>query len=204
MVDTLLKIFLEQLQPTIAVPLAIVLAALLCSLVGKLKSVFDSALTVENARFSIPYLAVIVAIAHACLGVGAAYWFYFHTDLFSPPVKPDLSHPLGREYIRASDWSLIATEATLYLPLLALLSRDYSRFRDGAIVFILAILPTAAIVGALAVIQPALITPNPKPLSLDTPSGFLWWYADVVLTSLPVGLVLVAVWFVARSLRRQL
>ena len=102
MVDTLLKIFLEQLQPTIAVPLAIVLAALLCSLVGKLKSVFDSALTVENARFSIPYLAVIVAIAHACLGVGAASWFYFHTDLFSPPVKPDLSHPLGREYIRAS------------------------------------------------------------------------------------------------------
>jgi hypothetical protein len=203
MVDTLLKIFLQQLHPSIAFPIAVVLAALLLSLVGKFKSFFDSVLTAEYARHSIPYIVVVVAIAHASLGVAASYWFYFHTDLFSPPVNPDLSQPLGRVFIRRSDWSLIAIEAALYVPLLAALPRNFSRLRTAAIVFILAIVPTAAIVAAFAIIQPAFITPNPAPPLLNTPFGFLWWYADVVLTSLPVGAVLVVISLLAMSLRRQ-
>ena len=73
MVEILLKLFLQQLHPTVAIPLAIVLAGLLLSLVGKLKSFFDGALTEESARICIPYITVIVAVAHAGLGVAAAY-----------------------------------------------------------------------------------------------------------------------------------
>ena len=203
MVDTLLKLFLQQLHPAFAIPVAVVLAGLLLSITGKLKTTFDNALTIENARSAIPYVAGATAIAHTAIGLAAAYWFYFHTELFSPPVDPNLSHPLGRSYIRGTDWSAVAMGALLYAPLVMGLSRSYPRFRAAASIFILTVVPITAAVFAVAILQPALVTPNPSPPSIGTLLGFLWRYADIVLMALPIGLVMTAIWFLVSGIGRK-
>lgn len=203
MIDTLLKLILQQLHPAFAIPLAVVLAALLLSVVGKLKAAFDNAITKDNARVALPYAAGAVAIAHAVVGLTTAYWFYFHTELFSPPVDPGISHPLGRSYIRGTDWLAVAVGALLYLPLVLVLARHYPRTRAAASVFILTIIPIIVAVVTVAAMKPALITPNPSPPAINTLTGFLWWYADVVLTALPVGLAMTATWLFVSNLRRQ-
>ncbi len=157
MLETILKLFLEQLHPIVAIPLAIVIAALVMSIYGKTKSFFDAVLTIDNAIRSTRYFVGSVIVIHAAVGMAAAYCGYFHTDLFSPPVSQTLTHPLGRSYIRFTDWSVIFVEALLYLPLLLALSRDTPNARRATIAFVLAIIPTAIVVAFVASTYPALL-----------------------------------------------
>jgi hypothetical protein len=201
MLETLFKLFLQSLHPAIALPLAIVLAGLFASLVGKSKSLFDAALTVETARTGVRYVLPTIAATHAILGIGAAYWFYFHSNQFSPPVDTLITHPLGREFIRRSDWSLIGVEAFAYLSLLVFQTTDRSRLRSAKLIFIGAVVPTAICVVTVASLYPSFITPLSNAPTPWSPLGFLWWHADVVLTALPVGLIAVLVWFLIAEVR---
>jgi hypothetical protein len=201
MLDAILKLFPIQLHLAVALPLAVIVAGLALSLTGKSKAFFDRTLTLSNFSASAPNLLAGLSVAHACLGVTAAYWCYFYTDLFSPSVDQALTHPLGRAFMRRSDWSLIGTEALLYLPLPILFLPPFARANHAAAVFIFAIVPTALFVAVIALIYPTLITH--VALTPFTSTGFLWWYSEVVLLGFPTGLALLAAWFLLKFIRSQ-
>jgi hypothetical protein len=53
-------------------------------------------------------LPVVVLFTHFVLCGWSAAFFFWGTDMFSALVDPAITHPLGRGYLRASDWQMVA------------------------------------------------------------------------------------------------
>jgi len=202
MLESFLRLLLEPLPSVLAIPIGILGTGLIMSLVGKAKTYFDSVLTWQKLSASTPWFVHGLIMTHTVVGFSAAIWFYFQTDLLSPSVPIDLTHPLGRDFIRQTDWYAIGMGAVLPAVLIyaTLLDRQNSRIAQH--IFSVEILLIATVVLAIAAVQPSLLTQNPT-ISPWTLLGFFWWYTVVALITGSLGMVTALAVFVRYKLLKS-
>jgi hypothetical protein len=136
--------------------------------------------------------SVLICLAFPFLSCAAQIWCWLHTDLFSPIVLVEPQHVLGREFMRRSDWTILAAmQLLLAMPSLFWLMGERSPMLKAVFLpMAFGWIAGAAYVGLAITFDLALVSSQVPPFAVFSATGIAWWFSATFSYALMAALAL--------------